>query len=222
MADQDVQINYYDLVPEEIINGMTSKARMQYFFWNDIFKWEIEHYPEFLLPLVKEIFKEEYPEKEDVMFLSAGYTVRKTCGREQERIELIHADLQVKIGSSGLCCMGYRIGQNENMAVRMVKYDMGMTLIHDRGKEDDAPKYEVKLPKIATLYLDDAGGMVDSERCGIVFQDGTEYGCCGYTLKAQEYTPEMIFDKGLVILLPFLPLRFWHRLNKLEAESGRG
>lgn len=59
----------------------------------------------------------------------------------------------------------------------------------------------------------------DEESCIIVFPNDTEYEYSIPVLKVQAYTPEMMAEKGLIILFPFSPIRFRNRLDKiLEME----
>ena len=110
--------------------------------------------------------------------------------------------------------------QGGDIAIRMLEYDMNIALVHglewvEIAQAGNTYKHRLKFPKSAILYLDNTKNTPDAESCIIVFPDETEYEYRIPILKIQEYTPTMIEEKNLNILLPFLPIRFKRKFESI-------
>ena len=140
--------------------------------------------------------------------------VDKVHEQGERRIESIRSDLLVQIGNKDLYHMECQMKRDGHMAVRMLEYDANIAL---REAEGDGKK--IRFPQSAILYLDGAENIPDMETCTIIFQDGTEYEYQIPVMKVQGYTPEMACEKGLCILLPFLPIRFRRRFEAILKKK---
>ena len=215
-------IKYRDRVPQKVLKKLTPEVRRQYFIWDEILKRQIEKYPMMLFPLVREIFGKEYPDGTDIRFLSTEYIVPKVYGQGQKLLESIRSDLLIQVGSKDLYHMECQMERGGNIAVRMLEYDLNSALVHGlhavpADGEKRAMKFEVTLPQSAILYLDSTQNQSPSgtESCIIVHPDGTRYEYCVPVLNAQGYTPEMVEEKNLTVLIPFLMIRFRNRFETI-------
>ncbi|MBD5472041.1 MAG: hypothetical protein HDR20_03810 [Lachnospiraceae bacterium] len=173
-----------------------------------------------LLPLIKEIFRKEYPAGINIKMLSTEYVVSKVYEHGEKRIESVRSDLLIQVGSKDIYHMECQMKQGGNIAIRMLEYDMNIALVHglewvEIAKASNTYKHRLKFPKSAILYLDNTKNTPDAESCVIVFPDETEYEYRIPILKIQDYTPEMIEEKNLNILLPFLPIRFKRKFESI-------
>ena len=224
-ANQKDGAAHYGRLPQKVLEEMTPEIKRQYFLWDEILKRQIERYPSMLLPLIREIFGKEYPAGTDIKILSTEYVVEKVHEQGQRLLESIRSDLLVQVGNKDLYHMECQMKRGGNISVRMLEYDMNIALVHglEQIKDDakgHARKYRVNFPQSAILYLDDADKTSAVESCVIVYPDGTEYEYCVPVLNAQGYTPEMVGEKELDILFPFLAIRFRKRFETILKKKG--
>ncbi|MDE7249939.1 MAG: hypothetical protein K2N82_08645, partial [Lachnospiraceae bacterium] len=210
------ETKYYNEIPPEILENMTSEVRRQYFLWDEMLKRQIQLYPEMLLPLIKEIFRKEYPVGINIKMLSTEYVVSKVYEYGEKRIESVRSDLLIQVGSKDIYHMECQMKQGGDIAIRMLEYDMNIALVHglewvEIAQAGNTYKHRLKFPKSAIL----SKNTPDAESCVIVFPDETEYEYRIPILKIQKYTPEMIEEKNLNILLPFLPIRFKRKFESI-------
>lgn len=97
---------------------------------------------------------------------------------------------------------------------------MSIALVHglewvEIAQSNNTYKHRLKFPKSAILYLDNTRKTPDTESCIIVFPDETEFEYRIPILKIQGYTPKMIEEKNLNILLPFFPIRFKRKFESI-------
>lgn len=229
---QSREVKYCGTIPKEVVKDMPPEIRIQYFFWDELLKRQIQLHPGMFPPLVKEIFGKEYPAGTNITILSTEYVVDRPYGGSGRRIESIRSDLMVQIGSRDIYHMECQMKQGGDIAVRMLEYDVNAALVHGLEQVENFQKkhagnphpykYKIKLPKSAILYVDSTERTPDKESCTMVFPDGTEYEYSVPVLKAQAYTPEAMADKGLNILFPFSPVRFRRRFDailKMKEKS---
>ena len=65
------------------------------------------------------------------------------------------------------------------------------------------------------LYLNNTKNTPDAESCSVEGPDGREHIYTVPVMKVQEYTPQMIADRQLNLLFPFLPIRFKNRFDTI-------
>lgn len=100
---------------------------------------------------------------------------------------------------------------------------MNISLVHGMVRDDTVGKnrkgeYTLKFPQSAILYLNNTRNTPDIESCIVKYPDGTKYEYKVPVLKVQSYTPQMIAEKHLYILLPFLPIRFKKRFDSIKKN----
>ena len=211
-SNQNNGETYHGTIPKEVIKDMSPEVRIQYFFWDELLKRQIQLHPGMFPPLVKEIFGKEYPAGTSITILSTEYIVDRPYGCEEKRIESIRSDLMIQIGSRDIYHMECQMKQGGDIAVRMLEYDINAALVHSLEQVENFQKihntgsrpykYQLRLPKSAILYVDSTKWTPGQESCTIVFPDGTEYEYNVPVLKVQAYTPERMAEKGLNILFP--------------------
>lgn len=217
-VNPEEKMKYFDEIPPDMLEKLPPEIREQYLIWDEMFKRQIELYPSLLFPLLKEIFGKEYANGTDLKMLSKEYVFDRVDERGEKRMEAIRSDLLVRIGGRDLYHMECQIKRNGNMAVRMLEYDISTALVHgiEQVKTDtDGMIHKVSFPQSAVLYLDSTDRTPDFEKCIVIFQDGTKYEYRVPALKVQTYTPEMAAEKGLILLLPFFPIRFRRKFDAI-------
>ena len=102
------------------------------------------------------------------------------------------------------------------MAVRMVEYDFAIALEH-RKKVDG--RYCVEFPRSCVLYLRNGKRTPDFLEVELILPDSQ---MCVYrvpTVKVENYTKDSIFEKKLLMLLPFYIMRYEKVADIIEKDS---
>lgn len=221
-SDEQIEnIRYSGAIPAEILNELTPEIIEQYFIWDEVTKRELELHPWLILPLIKEVFHKVYPEDAEIKLLATEYVVRRLHKEGCTTINSIYADIAVQIGNRDIYHLECQMKQNKEMVLRMLEYDIHIGLVHgiERPLKDMSAdsKPEVMMPRSVILYLGYAGDVPAEEVCRIRFADGTSHEYHVPVVKVQDYTPEMIRNKHLNMLIPYLPIRFGKHINKKKA-----
>ena len=171
--------------------------------FDDVFRTMVEKMTYLVVPLINEVFHTAYPEDVKIVQL-----------RNEHQLEdgEIITDSCLRIGD-----MLYHIEcqslDDETMAVRMVEYDFAIALEH-RKKVDG--RYCVEFPRSCVLYLRSGKRTPDFLEVELILPDSQ---MCVYrvpTVKVEHYTKDSIFEKKLLMLLPFYIMRYekkGHDLN---------
>ena len=149
--------------------------------------------------------------------LSTEYVVSKIYEQGHRKIQSIHSDLLVQVGSRDIYHIECQMKEGGNIALRMLEYDMNIALVHGCGRTDSGnhSKYKLKFPQSVILYLNNTKNTPDAESCSVEGPDGREHIYSVPVMKVQEYTPQMIADRQLNLLFPFLPIRFKNRFDTI-------
>lgn len=102
------------------------------------------------------------------------------------------------------------------MAIRMVEYDFAIALENGRriGR-----KYYLEFPKSCVIYLRCTKNTPDFQEVEMKLPDGQ---VCEYripTVKVEHYTKDSIFEKNLLMLLPFYVMRYEESAYTLDKDS---
>ena len=212
---------YQDRLPEEILKELTPEVRRQYFLWDEIMKREIQLYPQLMLPVVREIFRKEYPDDRNIVLLSTEYTVSRIDEGEEQLLGSIRSDILMRI-EGDLYHFECQIRKDGKMVFRMFEYDVNIALTHEKtmwkekGKQE---KFTLSFPKSAVLYLGNEKSMPEYETCEICYPDGTKHMYRVPVMRVQEYGLKEIEEKHLAVLIPFLPIRFRERIKKVSEDG---
>ncbi len=217
-AEQFEDIRYSETIPEEILNELTPEIIEQYFIWDEVTKRELELYPWLILPLIREVFHKVYPEGIEIKLISTEYVVRRIHKRGNSTLESIYADIAVQIGNRDIYHLECQMKGDKEMVLRMLEYDIHIGMVHGiKNPQKDSvsnARLEVLMPRSVILYLSHTGNAPAEEICLIRFSDGTSHEYRVPVVKVQDYTPEMIRNRHLNMLIPFLPIRFRKHINK--------
>ena len=112
------------------------------------------------------------------------------------------------------------------MVIRMFEYDISIALEHASLGEHAI--WEIAFPQSCVLYIRNHRSLPDYHEAIVTFADGQKVRYRVPVLQAKRYTVDRIFEKRLLILLPYHILRYEHFLKhngtnskKSEASAGR-
>ena len=91
------------------------------------------------------------------------------------------------------------------MVIRMIEYDFAIGIEH---AEKHGRRYRIEFPKSCVLFLRSSGNTPDYLETDVVFPDGNTYLYSIPAIKMADYTKDSIFEKNLLMLLPFYIMRY--------------
>ena len=165
--------------------------------FDDVFRTIAQKMPFFLIPLINEVFQTNYPE--DIHF-------QQLRNEHYEKLGKIITDsiLQIEDCTYHLECQSSLDGR---MVIRMFEYDFSIALeLAQKNNET----FEIEFPQSCVLYIRNhrEHSLPDYHEAIVKFADGQQILYRVPILRAQNYTVDSIFEKRLLILLPYHILRY--------------
>lgn len=163
--------------------------------FDDVFRTMIEKMPYLAVPLINEVFHTSYPEDVKITQLrnehqqEDGEIITDSClliGRKMYHIECQSTD-------------------DMTMVIRMIEYDFAIGIEH---AEKQGRRYRIEFPKSCVLFLRSSENTPDYLETDVVFPDGNTYLYSIPAIKMTDYTKDSIFEKNLLMLLPFYIMRY--------------
>ena len=165
--------------------------------FDDVFRTIAQKMPYLLIPLINEVFQTNY--SEDIHF-------QQLRNEHYEKFGKIITDsiLQIEDHTYHLECQSSLDGR---MVIRMFEYDFSIALeLAQKNNET----FEIEFPQSCVLYIRNhrKRSLPDYHEAIVKFADGQQIVCRVPILRAQNYTVDSIFEKRLLILLPYHILRY--------------
>ena len=172
-----------------------------------------------MLPLINEMFGEHYTGNEKIAFFPNEHFINQQDSGEQKRIT--DTNFAVISGESRKTYHWECQSTPDNrMLIRLFEYDAQIAL--DNGHTDEE-SLTVEFPNSAVLYLRSTSRTPDKYRYTIKTPGGT----VSYSIpvmKVKSYSLDEIFNKGLLLLIPFFIFSFeadFSEYNDNEEKLGR-
>ena len=165
--------------------------------FDDVFRTIAQKMPFLLIPLINEVFQTNY--SEDIHF-------QQLRNEHYEKFGKIITDsiLQIEDHTYHLECQSSLDGR---MVIRMFEYDFSIALeLAQKNNET----FEIEFPQSCVLYIRNhrERSLPDYHEAIVKFADGQQILYRVPILRAQNYTVDSIFEKRLLILLPYHILRY--------------
>ena len=163
--------------------------------FDDVFRTMVEKMTYLLVPLINEVFHTSYPEDVKIVHLRNEHQL--------EDGELI-TDARLLIGDK-VYHIECQSTDDITMAIRMFEYDFAIAL---ESRRRVGRKFYVEFPRSCVIYLRTTKNTPDVEEVELKLPDGQ---VCVYrvpTVKVERYTKDSIFEKNLLMLLPFYVMRY--------------
>ena len=183
--------------------------------YDDVFRTLLNDCSPLILPLINEVFDEAYTGTETILFSPNEHFLNRQDGKEEERI----TDSSFKI--LGKETKKYHLecqsSSDSSMLIRFFEYDTQIAL--DEG-ELAGNILTVTFPHSAVLFLRCQASTPDKLKIRMVTPGGqVEYPIP--VMKSQQYTIEQIFDKNLLLLIPFHIFSHEKRLAEYEKDISK-
>lgn len=192
--------------------------------YDDVFRTLLNDCSKLIIPVINEVFGENYTGKEEIVFVPNEHFMNRQGGQEDERIT--DSNFQILGSRTKKYHWECQSSADSSMLVRIFEYDAQIAL--DNG-EIKGNVLRVSFPHSAVLFLRCSKSTPDMMRIEITTPGG-EVGYGIPVMKAQRYALGEIFDKGLLFLLPFHIFshenkfgeydRDAEKLGELKAEYG--
>ena len=173
--------------------------------FDDVFRTMIEKMPYLAVPLINEVFHTSYPENVPIVQLRNEH--------QQENGEII-TDSCLKIAGK-LYHIECQSVDDTTMAIRMIEYDFSIAI---ENAQKQGRKYRMDFPKSCVLYLRSGKNTPDFLEVDVVFPDGECHLYRVPTIKVDNYTKDKIFEKSLLMLLPFYIMRYEKRGHEMSED----
>ena len=169
--------------------------------FDDVFRTMIEKMPYLAVPLINEVFHTSYPQDVPIIQLRNEH--------RQENGEII-TDSCLKIGDK-LYHIECQSTDDTTMAIRMIEYDFSIAVenAHKQGR-----RYRMDFPRSCVLYLRSGNNTPDFLGVEMALADGNIVLYQISTIKLEIYTKDSIFEKNLLMLLPFYIMRYEKNIHE--------
>lgn len=174
--------------------------------FDDVFRTIAQKLPQLLIPLINEVFHTNYSEDEDFEQLR---------NEHYEKYGKIITDSIIRIGRHiyHLECQSQK---DSEMVIRMFEYDISIALEH---ASDSGEIWEIEFPQSCVLYVRNHRTLPQYHEAIVRFSDGQQVIYRIPIIHAQHYTVNDMFEKKLLILLPYHILRYEHFLRSNRTNE---
>ena len=181
--------------------------------YDDVFRTLLNDCSSLIIPVINEVFGESYSGQEEIVFAPNEHFLNQQGGNEEERI----TDTSFKI--VGKETKKYHLecqsSTDNSMLIRFFEYDTQIAL--DEGELSENV-LTVTLPNSAVLFLRHHASTPNTLKIRMVTPGGTvEYDI--QVMKAQQYTLKQIFEKELLLLIPFYIFSHETRFEEYEKDE---
>lgn len=169
--------------------------------FDDVFRTICEKMPSLLVPFVNEVFGTTYTgDVEVIPIRNERFTLNK---------ELI-TDAVVKIDEH-LYHIECQSKEDGSMSIRMLEYDF--VIAYDNMRKTGEP-YRLEFPESCVIYLRKGTGKTGTRPVEVVFPTGEKVNYSMKVINIQDYSMDEIFQKNLLMFLPFYILRYEEEMSK--------
>ena len=173
--------------------------------FDDVFRTMIEKMPYLAVPLINEVFHTSYPEDVKITQLRNEH--------QQEDGEII-TDSCLLIGKK-MYHIECQSTDDTTMAIRMIEYDFAIAV---ENAEKQGRRYRIEFPRSCVLFLRSSGNTPDYLEADVIFPDGKTHVYSIPAIKMADYTKDHIFEKNLLMLLPFYIMRYEKKKHDMRKN----
>ena len=173
--------------------------------FDDVFRTMIEKMPYLAVPLINEVFHTSYPE--DVK-------ITQLRNEHQQKDGEIITDSCLLIGKK-MYHIECQSTDDTTMAIRMIEYDFAIAV---ENAKKQGRRYRIEFPRSCVLFLRSSGNTPDYLEADVIFPDGKTHVYSIPAIKMADYTKDHIFEKNLLMLLPFYIMRYEKKKHDMRKN----
>lgn len=176
--------------------------------FDSVFKTMVHKSPQLIVPFINEAFDRSYPHDMPVIQFSnehegpGGSIISDSVFRLGDKI--YHIECQST--------------PDADMVVRMVEYDFAIAL---EGALAAGAPYEMDFPESCVLFLRHMQSTPDALEMKVNLPDSTSFTYTARVVKAQQFSSDDLFEKRLLLLLPYYLMRYEKALGEIAADDVR-
>lgn len=183
--------------------------------YDDVFRTLLNDCSHLIIPLINEVFGEKYSGREKIIFSPNEHFLNRQDGNEKERVT--DTSFKIKGKETKKYHLECQSSTDNSMLIRFFEYDTQIAL--DEG-EIKGNVLTVTLPHSAVLFLRCRRSAPDVLKIRMVTPCGSvEYGV--QVIKTQQYTLDEIFEKNLLLLIPFYIFSHETRFGEYERDKAK-
>ena len=173
--------------------------------FDDVFRTMIEKMSYLAVLLINEVFHTSYPE--DVK-------ITQLRNEHQQKDGEIITDSCLLIGKK-MYHIECQSTDDTTMAIRMIEYDFAIAV---ENAEKQGRRYRIEFPRSCVLFLRSSGNTPDYLEADVIFPDGKTHVYSIPAIKMADYTKDHIFEKNLLMLLPFYIMRYEKKKHDMRKN----
>lgn len=173
--------------------------------FDDVFRTMIEKMSYLAVPLINEVFHTSYPE--DVK-------ITQLRNEHQQKDGEIITDSCLLIGKK-MYHIECQSTDDTTMAIRMIEYDFAIAV---ENAEKQGRRYRIEFPRSCVLFLRSSGNTPDYLEADVIFPDVKTHVYSIPAIKMADYTKDHIFEKNLLMLLPFYIMRYEKKKHDMRKN----
>ena len=180
--------------------------------YDDVFRTLLNDCSSLIIPVINEVFGTHYSGQEKIIFSPNEHFLNRQDGKEEERIT--DTSFRIEGKETGKYHLECQSSADNSMLVRFFEYDTQIALDEGTVKGNILT---VTMPHSAVLFLRHHASTPDTLKIRMITPGGTmEYDI--RVMKSQQYTLEEIFEKKLLLLIPFHIFSHETRFEEYEKD----
>lgn len=176
--------------------------------FDSVFKTMVHKTPQLIVPFVNEAFGRSYPSNTPVVQFSNEHEGLRGTNIDDSVFRLGNKIYHVECQSTS----------DSNMVVRMIEYDFAIAL--EQAIAAGEP-YEMDFPSSCVLFLRHTASTPNVLSLKVNIPNGESFLYEAKVVKAQSYESDEIFEKKLLLLLPYYLMRYEHSLEQIARDDVR-
>ena len=176
--------------------------------FDDVFMTICERMPRLLIPLINEAFGTDYSEDEEIVPLRDEHHLPEKKIITDAYVRIRKDKYHIECQSNDHVCM----------ITRMFEYDTVIALESKLIKEDCI---EIRYPESCVVYLRGNGKGTRKKVLRLIFPDGSVYEYRPEIIEVAAYSLDEMFEKKLLMMLPFYLVRYENILKKNDPDSSK-
>ena len=184
--------------------------------YDDVFRTLLNDCTPLIIPVINDVFGEQYSGNEEIIFSPNEHFLNRQGGNGDERIT--DSSFQIRGKEIKRYHPECQSSPDSSLLVRFFEY--GTQIALDEGEIRGGNTLTVTLPHSAVLFLRCRASTPDTLKIRIETPGGSlEYDIPA--IKSQKYTLLEIFDKKLLLLLPFYIFSHENRFAEYETDAAK-
>ena len=176
--------------------------------FDSAFKTMVHKAPKLLVPFINEAFGRDYPADAPIVQFSNEHE-----GAEGARV----SDSVFRLGDK-IYHIECQSTPDADMVVRMIEYDFAIAL---EGALTAGAPYEMEFPASCVLFLRHTSSTPDRLQMRVNLPSGESFIYEAGVVKAQQFGRDELFEKRLLLLLPYYLMRYERALGEIEGDDAR-